>query len=180
MEKLANEDLAQRMEALLIEYQDRLFKFAFLRLGTLSDAQDVVQTVLMRLYRNLKDREPIQDLPAYLFKSVANCCKDFRKRNSKYPLQTLENTSLEDLSAGEDASSSLLMAESFAQLKKLLDNLPDAQAETIHLRIIDDLSFTDIAGLLDLPVTTVKSRFRYGIDKLKSIVQTKNSFYELQ
>ena len=44
--------------------------------------------------------------------------------------------------------------------------LPDEQSEVIRLRIYGDRQFSEIAAICDIPLTTAKSRFRYGIDKL--------------
>jgi RNA polymerase sigma-70 factor (ECF subfamily) len=69
--------------------------------------------------------------------------------------------------------------EEYRRIEKLLQTVPDDQAEIIRLRVLDNLSFIEIAGLLVIPVTTVKSRFKYGIDKLKLVLHPKETLYEL-
>ncbi|MDD4385927.1 MAG: sigma factor-like helix-turn-helix DNA-binding protein, partial [Bacteroidales bacterium] len=54
------------------------------------------------------------------------------------------------------------------RLEELLKVLPEEQSEVIRLRIFDSLGFVEIASILETPVTTIKSRFKYGIDKLKA------------
>lgn len=51
----------------------------------------------------------------------------------------------------------------------MLDKLQPRQAEVIRLHIHAGLKFTEIADMLDEPVTTIKSRFTSGIEKLKQM-----------
>ena len=53
----------------------------------------------------------------------------------------------------------------FRLISTLLAGIPEEQAEVIRLRIHGNNSFSDIAAILDIPVTTAKSRFQYGIEK---------------
>ncbi|MCD8035312.1 MAG: hypothetical protein LUF83_13615 [Alistipes sp.] len=57
------------------------------------------------------------------------------------------------------------------RIDSLLGSLPPEQADVIRLHTFGSLRFTEIAEVLDCPVTTVKSRFRYGIDKLKNVLK---------
>jgi RNA polymerase sigma-70 factor, ECF subfamily len=60
----------------------------------------------------------------------------------------------------------------------MLENLPEDQALVIRLRLIEDMSFTDIAEITSSPVTTVKSRFTYGMNKLRSGFHIKKEAYD--
>lgn len=74
----------------------------------------------------------------------------------------------------------MVQREEYHRIEALLQKLPEEQAETIRLRVLDDLSFTDIATILNIPVSTTKSRFKYGIDKLKSkVFKLKEVYYGL-
>ena len=52
-------------------------------------------------------------------------------------------------------------------IERLMALLPDEQSEVIRLRIYGGRQFSEIAAICDIPITTAKSRFRYGIDKLR-------------
>lgn len=64
--------------------------------------------------------------------------------------------------------------QEFRKITTLLAAIPDEQAEVIRLRIHGDNSFTDIAAILELPVSTVKSRFQYGIEKIRKGIYAKS------
>ena len=55
----------------------------------------------------------------------------------------------------------------FRRITLLLAGLPPEQAEVIRLRLHADKSFAEIADILNVPLTTAKSRFQYGIEKLR-------------
>lgn len=57
--------------------------------------------------------------------------------------------------------------EEFKRISRLLDTLPEEQAEVIKLRIYGNNSFAEIAEILSVPLPTVKSRFLYGLTKLR-------------
>lgn len=56
------------------------------------------------------------------------------------------------------------------RLGTLLDRLPAEQAEVIRLHTFASMRFTEIAETLELPASTVKSRFHYGIERLKTLL----------
>lgn len=55
----------------------------------------------------------------------------------------------------------------YRRIARLLTEIPDEQAEVIRLRIYGDNSFAEVAEILSLPLPTVKSRFLYGLEKLR-------------
>ncbi len=55
----------------------------------------------------------------------------------------------------------------YRRIVHLLTEIPDEQAEVIRLRIYGDNSFAEVAEILSLPLPTVKSRFLYGLEKLR-------------
>jgi RNA polymerase sigma-70 factor (ECF subfamily) len=79
----------------------------------------------------------------------------------------------------KDASAPLIAQQEYQRIEKILHQIPEDQAAVIRLRVLDNLSFIEIAALLEQPVTTVKSRFKYGMDKLKDFFNCKKAIYEL-
>lgn len=146
-----------RLDELVNAYREELFRFAAFRTGSRADAEDVVQDAFLRFAS--VDTE-ITNPRAYLYRCVANACCDLgrRPRHEALPRQT---------PAPEDDA----LAGETRRIAELLDRLPDEQAEIIRLHTFAGLRFTAIAQTLDCPVTTVKSRFRYGIEKLRTILQ---------
>src|SRR5579863_7395689 len=160
------------LEQTIISYQDGLYRFAFFRTGSVEDAKDIVQTAFINMY--VKSRiKKITNEKAYLYRSVQNACLNYWR--DKKPKSIPEPSDLQ--AAPDDTSYPVLLKEQYNVVRSWLRRLPEEQAEIIKLRIIDELNFTEIAILRDEPATTIKSRFKYGIDKLKQIMKSKESYY---
>lgn len=151
------------MERAITLHQDMLFRFAFFRTGSLTDAEDIVQEVFLKMYDGNRNLSRIENMKGYLLRSVSNACNDCCKRRKK------RTVPLEQVRTVSEESDGKAWEREYTRIEELLAGLPCEQAEVIRLRCTDGLRFTEIAGLLRLPVTTVKSRFGYGIDKLRKM-----------
>jgi RNA polymerase sigma-70 factor (ECF subfamily) len=68
----------------------------------------------------------------------------------------------------EETTFSLVAARQQSnRLLRLLEGIPEREAEVIRLRAYSDLSFAEVAAVIGASVPTIKSRFRYGIEKLR-------------
>lgn len=170
--------IVEQMEMLVATYQHQLFKFAYFRTGSFADAQDMVQTVYLNLYRQKEKSGNIKNPKAYLFKSLFNACNNRAKqKRTAYEIDEKAHQLADD--EASSSSYKLALKEKYKTIDSLLKQIPADQAEIIRLKIVDELTFAEIATLFDEPLTTIKSRFKYGIDKLKNIVKSKNYYHEL-
>ena len=138
-----------------------LLQYACYRLGNLHDAEDAVQDVFVKLHqRQSEGGEEIKNLPAYLYRMLANLCVS-RQREAKLTTVPLEG--MAEPMAPEPEN----FEQEFRLVNRLLAEIPDEQAEVIRLRFYGDKSFQEIADILGIPLTTAKSRFAYGMEKIK-------------
>jgi RNA polymerase sigma-70 factor (ECF subfamily) len=143
-------------DALIEATQHRLIRFAFCRLHSQADAEDVVQDVLVQAFRDRERHRNVDNVVAFLFRTVANRATDvLRKRSRSEPLS--------DRAAAP--------AEPEHWVEGLLDRLPAPQADVIRLRFYGELPFDDVARSVGCSVPTVKSRFRYGLEKLRTLLE---------
>ena len=159
-------------------YADRLVRFAFRRLGSIQDAEDIVHDVFVRMFTAERQASIVLYGP-YLFRSVANACTDLRRRRDR--LSGLQDDMAFDQlsSAGPGPPEAAQVAEEQDRAEAMLKRLPPEQAETIRLRVFDGLSLDEIASVLDCPINTVSSRLRYGFQKLRDAVGNKGSDHDL-
>jgi RNA polymerase sigma-70 factor (ECF subfamily) len=73
-----------------------------------------------------------------------------------------------------DATADTSNDDNYKRIVQLLTEIPEEQAEVIRLRIYGDNSFAQIAEILSLPLPTVKSRFLYGLEKIRKGVKGLN------
>ena len=164
----------------ITEFQDQLFRFAFFRTGSFADSQDIVQEVFIKFYQENSYLSSVKNIKFYLFKSISNACVDYHRKTKKLKFEVLETITSTSVLHEKDALQKMIQIEEYDRIEELLSELPNEQSEAISLRVLDNLSFAEIALILDDPVTTVKSRFKYVIDKLKTkIVNSKEVSYGL-
>ncbi|HUU28511.1 MAG TPA: RNA polymerase sigma factor [archaeon] len=159
---------ADQFRAFVRAFVRRMVRYAFRRLGSLDEAEDVVQSVLIRSYQDRERLKRVFPAGPYLYRMTANACKDClraRKRKETRLIELAADQNKPDCTAAEQealAWAELRLVESF------IEGLPGRQAEVIRLRVLDRLGFAEIAQILGCSAATVKSRFRYGLQKLKT------------
>ena len=150
---IETEQLAEWIDA----WQDQLFRYAFFRIGRREDAEDVVQDAFLKIAATTTH---IANPKAYLFRMVGNGRVDIIRKKDKF-------SPLEERMPAPSLNDEVEAQEEAERINLLLSQLPEAQSEVIRLHIHANLKFTEIAELLEQPVTTIKSRFTSGIEKLR-------------
>jgi RNA polymerase sigma-70 factor (ECF subfamily) len=150
------------LESIIEEYQNQLFSFAFFRVGSYDTAKDIVQDVFLKFVQNKKYLLSVENMKTYLLKSISNACVDYKRKYGKIKMMSIDF--IRDNIVDEEERN--CVAE-FIRIDDLLAELPAEQAEVIKLKFVDGLSFVESAKILKISVNTVKSRYRYGIEKLK-------------
>lgn len=162
MDSTSQQTRLKQLERIVVQEQDKLFKFAYLRIGNRDDAEDLVQNVLLKLFCSEEHLNSIRNLEQYLFKSLHNQCLDyFRKKNIQL-LPIDEATLIPDHEEDQE------IFDEYLRIAKLLNTLPAEQQEVIRLRCTDQCKFKDIAKILGISLATVKSRYRYAIQHLQN------------
>jgi RNA polymerase sigma-70 factor (ECF subfamily) len=152
-----------QFEGLVEATQDDLVNFAFHQLGNQDDAEDMVQDVYVHAYRDRGKRQHITDVRPYLFRMVRNRCTDHHRSRMRRAAEPMTD----QVASSEDTFSTVAAREQSQELCRLLDGIPSREAEVIRLRACSELSFAEVAIIVGASVPTVKSRFRYGLDKLR-------------
>jgi RNA polymerase sigma-70 factor (sigma-E family) len=132
-----------------------LRRLAFLLCGDWAEAEDLVQTALVRCERRWS-RISGDDPHAYVRRSVINAAHSWRRRQRP-------SVGLPESLAAPDAGS-----DSRVALVQALRGLPVQQREVLVLRYFEQLSEAEIAVQLGVPTGTVKSRAARGIATLRS------------
>lgn len=158
----------KELDFFIEKYQNKLVNHAFFKLGIKYEAENIVQDVIVKMYLDKKKFKNVTDPLSYVFKMVSNLCYDYHRKNLKNKTERIENISTEynNYSINETP---MVIEEEYKEINNILSLLPDEQSEVIRFKVLDELSFVEIAKIYQIPVTTVKSRFKYGIDKIRNI-----------
>lgn len=139
-----------------------LVRFAAIRIGSKVDAEDVVHEVVKKILEADISKIRRDSIRMYLFRIVYNLCKDFYLKVQVIRQLTDADNEIPDTSKDDE-----LDMEEIDRLNSLLENLPEREAEIIRMNVMDELSFVEISHILSTPVSTVKSRFKSGMEKLR-------------
>ena len=167
----------QEFELIIEQFQDQLIKYAFFRVGSYEDAQDIVQNTFIRFFDKSIDTRKFENTKSFLYRTIYNACIDYIRVNKRVKSVSIETyPEIESV----DNSNYNKLIEEYKRINTILSYLPAEQAEIVQLRVIDELSFVEISKILKIPASTAKSRFKYGVEKLKSkYLKRKEISYEL-
>ena len=151
------------VELMWDRYAGDLFAYLLVILCSKHDAEDVLQTVFVRIvqkrHRLAKARRP----DAYVYRIARNEALRLIGRRKKG--RTIEAVYEPWLIVSEDKPALNDLAE---QLQAALARLPQPQREVIVMKIYRQKTFLEISRLLGLSQNTVASRYRYGMEKLRT------------
>lgn len=152
------------------KYRDSLLVLAIALSHDVNVAEDAVHDVFVALAQNFADFELTGGLKAYLAKCVANRVRDLMRRRRSHAISPEQsNPGAADL---EEPSHRLICNEELRLLSSALAKLPHEQREVIVLHIHGQMRFRVVAESLGVSVNTVKGRYRYGIRKLRSLLNS--------
>ena len=150
-------------ERIYLAYKDDLLTLAALMLGDRQAAEDVLHDVFVSLARRIGQLTLSGSLKGYLLTSCANRARDLLRRRG---VQQAPAGDLEIAVSGNPAKAAEV-AEETARAMAALTRLPSEQREVVALRIHGQLTFREVARLLEIPTNTAKSRYRYALSALR-------------
>ena len=161
-------DTAQRFREAAVPHLDALYTLARYLLRNPTDAEDAVQECYLRALRHF-DTLRGADVKPWLFAILRNVCRVEFGRRARMTLYDVnaENEEGSDAAplwqeAQEDPEAELLRKLDAKTIQGLVAALPVTFREVIVLRELEDLSYRDIAEVIDAPVGTVMSRLARG------------------
>lgn len=144
-------------------------------LRSAEDAEDATQEVFVRVYEALGQFAGRGAFGAWLRRLTVNhCLNRIQSASAKASAQSYSLDLLADtLPASEesDPEESLLRREERARIQNELDELPPAQRAALGLRLLEGLSYEEIAELMNVPVNSVRSWLHRGRTRLREALQ---------
>lgn len=163
-------------DALVDRYSTRLYGYLYRLTGSRHDAEDLLQELFVRVVRMIGRYEHDGRFEAWLFRIATNLVRDRVRRVRAAPMTTsgeADNERLREMAAeGESADPSRQMrtAEDADRLQWALSRLSDAEREVVMLRHFSDLSFKDIAAMMNTPLGTALARAHRGLGRLRELM----------
>lgn len=150
------------------KYKDDMLTLAAALSGDRSMAEDIVHNVFVSLARQIASFELRGSLKSYLCTCVANSARNVWKHKQRCQLGLDETLPLSCSRPGPAEIAE--RDDQFRFLLQQLEVLPYEQTEVLMLHLKGEMKFADIAALQNVSINTVQSRYRYGLDKLRSLL----------
>jgi RNA polymerase sigma-70 factor (ECF subfamily) len=155
--------------ALLFEqYKNLVYRTTYLTLGSAADAEDILQEVFLQVHRSLDSYDPSRGaFSTWLYRITVNRCLNWRRGRSA--MDSLEEIGDETKAALHSPADRYDENDS---VRRALDCLSRKLRVVVVLRHYWDLSYAEIAEILDLPLGTVKSRLNIGMRQLRDELES--------
>lgn len=153
-------------EAEALSAIDSLYRTALRLTGRPADAEDLVQDTYLKAFRAVDRFSPGTNLRAWLFTILHNTARN-RARDRARDLVTVDSDVVDravDATGGTDLTPEMrLVREALApDVQAAIDALPEAFRQAVWLRDVEEFTYAEIAGMLEIPPGTVMSRISRG------------------
>lgn len=149
----------EKAEYLVQSYADMILRLSYTYLKNTQDAQDICQTVFIRLLTEPRTFESPQHERAYILRMAANACKDLLK--SPWRKRTCDIEACMEVPAPEAGDGSVLAA---------VNQLPPHYRAVIYLYYYEGYQAAEIGNILGIPTATVHTRLARGRAKLRELL----------
>ena len=158
-------------DELMTRHQRAVYRLCFRFVKTREDAMDLTQEVFIKAFENLSAFRGDARFKTWLYRVAVNHCLNHVKKNSREFVEVDESIG----SVKPHFHNRLLEKERRAIVRDLMVNLPPKQKAILELRMNDNLSYEEIAGILGRSVSTIKSSVFFALTKLKKMVQQQSN-----
>lgn len=162
----------QALGDLVHRHVDFVYNIALRTTGNKDDAEDATQQAFVNAWKAIKKFQFGASFKAWVGRIVRNTAIDVMRKKRDVPFSTYANEDDEtrQMVVADDSPSPEEQAvrnEEHRQMHALLQYVPAHDREIVLLHLSDNLTFREIGDMLDVPLHTVKSRYRRAILRLQ-------------
>jgi RNA polymerase sigma-70 factor, ECF subfamily len=170
----------EAMTQLIMGQQHYVYSIAMSVLKNPDDAADLTQDAFMRLFRALPQYTGESRFTTWLYRLVVNLGRDELRRRGRQvslvpPIADDDEqdpmASVADDDRWSDPALALDSHELRGEVRRALAQLEEHHRLVLTLYYFDDMKYTDIAEVLDMPLNTVKSHIRRGKERLAALLR---------
>ena len=146
-------------------YKDKLYRYAFYRLGNEDDAQDAVSDCVVSAYRQIDKLKKAEAFSSWLFRILYCACN----AQIKARMQRRKMADINDMS--ETLTCDLENTIDKTELQEALSILKDDEKEIVLLSVVSGLSSKEIAEMTDLTSGSVRSKLSRSLKKMRDYLE---------
>ena len=152
---------------LVLPYKDKLYRFAKSMVGNSFDAEDVIQEVLVRIWKKKEQFVEIDNKEAWCMTVTRNLSIDkIRSRKNKTTSNIEDYYHISDNNASPAVA--LEQKDTLSRVMAMLNELPENQRTVMHLRDVEGYTYKEISELTGLSVDQVKVNLHRARKTLRS------------
>ena len=165
----------QAYEHIINKYKNPLYATILRMTKNPQDAQDLVQEAFIKVYHQLSKYEAKGSFSSWIYRVAINHCMDeFRKKRYQMKQVEFNETDLVNLHHPEII---FLKKEKSRQLERLIATLPETERMIILLRYVNELSYSEISELVELPLATVRNKLHRAKKKMRSTIKDEGGYF---
>ena len=154
------------------KYHVDLLKLAIALTGDVHVAEDIVHDVFVRFAQSIDRLLVTGSVKGYLVVSVVNAVRSDRRTRRRHREQSLDGAAALASTSGQPDQWAIL-SERLERLRLAMVQLPYEQREVVALHLQAGMTFRAIACRQGTSVSTVQGRYRYGLDRLRTLLDGK-------
>ena len=157
---------------LVTRWERKIYGFIYRYVGDREEARDLTQETFVKAYKNLGRLSDPRRFSSWLYKIALNECR-MRFRRRRWDTVPLPDSAEAPLAQTDEPTPEQALAtkERVRLLREMLLKLPEEQKTVILMKEYQGLKFREIAEVLDLPLSTVKSRMYLGLKTLRRLME---------
>jgi len=147
------------------KYVDKIYRFIFIKVSSQEIAEDLCSETFLRGWQVFKEREDIENPPAFLYQIARNLIIDHYREKGKAKIVSAEYAPIVD--PREDLEEKANLSSELEEVRRSLANLKGNYQDVIIYRYLDELSVPEIAKILEKSEGTVRVTLHRALKTLK-------------
>ena len=165
----------KRFENQIRPHLQRLYQYAYRLTRNADDAEDIIQTLLMRTYQKEIELDQLENPKTWLLKSLYHQFIDFTRQQKRTPSVPGYEDGSETLQHSSDPAQGpaqhLAQDQLSSQLSQVLNQLDDEHRQLVLLHDLEGYTLVEISEILETPVGTLKSRLHRSRKTLRELIR---------
>lgn len=153
---------------IVARYRDRYARFALHMLGSVADAEDVLQDTFVRAHRSLARCDDPSRFDAWLFSILINRCRTAGARRRRRESTLVSDDGAFDVAAEDHPAERSAWRE---EIRLALAKLPTDQREAFLLKYVEERSYEEMAALTGASVSALKMRVKRACERLRELLR---------
>ena len=153
-------------DELVLKHQKPLYSLLYRMVSDKEDAADILQKTFIKAFTGIRGFEKRSSFRTWLYQIAINLAKNLYRDRARAALVPLDDVVIR---RDPKVLESLIHKESRDHLHRAVAGLPDKQRLTVMLRVQEQKTFEEIAGIMKCSVGTSKANYHHGVQKLKEL-----------